>query len=94
VWKQPYHRTLLAFAGICDVERVDRLLARGDDLRRAFLFNQAFASPGDLTKAQAEYDRELRTPRDRRILTKEDVLAMGQSFEEYVRTLQWRKRSP
>jgi hypothetical protein len=91
VYRQPYHLTLLAFASLCDVERVDRALERGHELRRAFDVNFAVNGPDQLTKALQDYQMDLRAPPGRKIMTLEEAHAIADRLEERRRTATYRK---
>lgn len=60
VWREPYHETLFAFAGLVQRRRIEGLLDEARRVRDAQLANYAFASPKDLDKARADLMARLR----------------------------------
>jgi hypothetical protein len=85
---------LLAFGALVDMERVDRLLARGDELRRAFLVNHAFAAPDELTKAFHAHERALGTPAVPQSMTIDRAKEIAARMEAKARTANWSEPKP
>jgi hypothetical protein len=59
-YREPLHRTLIAFDRLDEVERIERLVAEGHDLDRAYLHNKAVNAPPELEKSYREWQGKLR----------------------------------
>lgn len=74
VWREPYHETLFAFAGLVQRERIEALADHAQRVRDAMRMNAAFAAPKALDMEQRELVRELRrAPGESDTLTREQA---------------------
>lgn len=92
VARAPYHETLLAFAELEEMERIDALLVRDRDLTRAFDINAAMWGAEALEKARMAHERRLqaapqdpaeRGPTVRDLTPAERMAAARALFAEY-----------
>jgi hypothetical protein len=82
----PWHEVLLAWFGLEEVERIDRLADEVDVLRAAFLGNYAVNDPKKLMVEQRALAARLRAAADREHVDEGELMANAIAFAAIVKT--------